>query len=87
MFAALKRWWNKPGEDVASAMEAAFQTGRIVEREECAMLCEELAEQARAKKQHVRADHYSVCRSHIEARSNAEAHREAACGRSGGAEC
>lgn len=36
MLNTLKRWWNKNGDEVAEAIEQAFQAGRRVGREECA---------------------------------------------------
>jgi len=41
------------------------------ERESCAKVCKDLADKARVANQYVRADHYSVCESHIRERSNA----------------
>lgn len=42
MLNALKRWWNKPSAEVAEALGQAFQSGRMVERRECAELCADL---------------------------------------------
>lgn len=40
MLTWLSSWWNKPGDEVADATRSAFQSGRLVEREANAQLCE-----------------------------------------------
>lgn len=44
MLTRLTNWWNKPADDVSAAMASAFKSGRLIEREANAQLCE-----ARAK--------------------------------------
>lgn len=45
---ALRKWWDKPGDDVADAMGAAFEAGRQIEREACAKVCEVMANNGHA---------------------------------------
>ena len=55
MLGILKRWWNKPADEVGAALDAAFESGKRIAIEECAQLCEERSGIEKQKANHSRA--------------------------------
>jgi len=69
MLKMLMKWWNKPGDDLCSAMDFAFEAGAKAARKECAALVRAEALHWKAQGQEDTRD-FEICALLIE-RSNA----------------
>ncbi len=71
MLEILKRWWNKPGDELEAAIDFAFEAGAKTERKACADGCRKPAKEYAVYRDHwPQRNAANECAELIDERSN-----------------